>query len=78
VAVVAELGVGAVALLADAGVPVVRRCRCRVARDAAAERIDAGRLIEVAVDDEPAAAHAGCRHPDQRRELLLCPVTIGK
>ena len=57
-AVVAPLGVRAVALRGHARVPVVEGRGRGVRRHRAAERVDAQRLVEVAVDDEAAAAHA--------------------
>jgi hypothetical protein len=46
-----------VALLADPGVPVAGGRGRWVGRDGTAERVDPRRLIEVAVDDQAAAAH---------------------
>ena len=60
---VAALGVRAVALLADPGGPVVSRCGRWVGRDGTAERVDPRRLVEVAVDDQPAATHRGAGAP---------------
>ncbi len=56
-AVVAPLGIWAVALGGHARVPVLEGRSRGVRRHRAAERVDAQRLVEVAVDDEPAAGH---------------------
>ena len=55
---IAQLCVGSVALGADALGPIVGRGSRRVGGHGPAERIDPRRLVEVAVDDEVAAAHA--------------------
>ncbi len=57
VAEVAPLGVGSIALGADPSVPVMGGRRGGVRRDPAAEGIDPRGLVEVAVNDESAAAH---------------------
>src|SRR3989304_2304755 len=48
---------GAVALGGDAAVPVRVRRGARIGRDEAAERVLAGRLVEVAVGGQAAARH---------------------
>ena len=56
---VAELGVGPVAVGGDPRVPVAGGGRRRIDRGPPGDRVLAGRLIEVPVDDEGRRGHAG-------------------
>ena len=71
-AVVAPLGVRAVALRGHARVPVLERRGRGVRRHRAAERVDAQRLVEVAMNDEAAAAHATSSSARSRAVLTAC------
>ncbi len=63
----AALGVRSVALGVDPLVPVVERCRGRLRRHLARPRIEAGGLVEVGVDRQPAPTHPTATRPSTAR-----------
>ena len=68
---IAELGVRSIAVGADALVPVVRR-RGRGSSGTARERVETGRLVEVAVDDQRGTGHA----PSSRRSCVVATTCV--